>query len=35
LGAVISMFEIVAVVFVVASVFALVQWWRGPDVPTG
>jgi len=27
------MFEIVLVFFAVASVFAFVQWWRGPDIP--
>lgn len=27
------MFEIVLLVFTFASVFALVEWWKGPDVP--
>lgn len=27
------MFEIVFVVFVFASTFALVEWWKGPDIP--
>lgn len=27
------MFEIVLVVFAFASVFALVEWWKGPDIP--
>jgi hypothetical protein len=27
------MFEIVVVVFAVASVFALVEWWKGPEIP--
>jgi hypothetical protein len=27
------MFEIVFVVFTVASVFALVGWWKGPEIP--
>jgi hypothetical protein len=27
------MFEIVFVVFSVASVFAFVQWWKGPEIP--
>ena len=29
------MFEIVFVVFVVASTVALVEWWKGPDIPQG
>jgi hypothetical protein len=27
------MFEIILVVFGFASVFMLVEWWRGPDIP--
>jgi hypothetical protein len=27
------MFEIVLLVFAFASVFAFVQWWKGPDIP--
>jgi hypothetical protein len=27
------MFEIVFVVFTFASVFAFVEWWKGPDIP--
>lgn len=27
------MFEIVFVVFVFASTVALVEWWKGPDIP--
>ena len=29
------MFEIVFLVFTFASVFALVEWWKGPDIPHG
>jgi hypothetical protein len=28
------MFEIVLIVFAFASVFAFVEWWKGPDIPT-
>jgi hypothetical protein len=27
------MFEVVVVVFAFASVFALMEWWKGPDIP--
>lgn len=27
------MFEIVLVLFTCATVLAVVQWWRGPDIP--
>ena len=27
------MFEIVFVVCVVASTWALVEWWKGPEIP--
>jgi len=27
------MCEIVFLVFTVASVFAAVEWWKGPDIP--
>lgn len=27
------MFEVVLVVFAFASVYALVEWWNGPDIP--
>ena len=27
------MFEVVLVVFVLASVYALVDWWKGPEIP--
>ncbi len=27
------MFEVVLVVFAFASVFALVEWWKGPEIP--
>jgi len=27
------MFEIVVVVLAIAGVVALVEWWRGPDIP--
>jgi hypothetical protein len=29
-----SVFEVVLVVLAFAMVFAFVQWWHGPDVPT-
>jgi|BarGraIncu00222A_1022003.scaffolds.fasta_scaffold275688_1 hypothetical protein len=28
------MFELVAVVFVIGCLVALVEWWKGPDIPT-
>jgi hypothetical protein len=28
------MFEIVLILFACASIFAFVEWWKGPDVPT-
>jgi len=27
------MFEIVAVVFAIGVTMALVEWWKGPDIP--
>jgi hypothetical protein len=30
---VVSVFEIVVLVFVVAGVVAAVEWWKGPDIP--
>jgi len=27
------MFELVAVVFVIGCLVALVEWWKGPDIP--
>jgi len=27
------MFEIVIMLFTLAGVFALIQWWNGPDIP--
>jgi hypothetical protein len=29
-----QMFELVAVVFVIGCLLALVEWWKGPDIPT-
>jgi hypothetical protein len=27
------MFELVALVFVIGMAVALVEWWKGPDIP--
>jgi len=29
------MFEIVAIAFTIATVVAIVEWWKGPEIPRG